>query len=178
MLDKIRNTVLLSHSGAGKTSLAEAMLFNAKAVTRLGKVEDGSTASDYDPTETKRQISIQLSLLPCSWQDNKINVLDAPGYTDFVGEVKAGEGVFGLRRAFEVAGVDTLIMSLWSVEDEATREWMKNLYEVRFVEGKDTAESVREASLRVLKRRREEGEEISSFSVLSAKVQYGSAKQR
>jgi len=80
-----------------------------------------------------------------------------------VGEIKAGEGVFGLRRAFEVAGVDTLIMSLWSVEDEATREWMRNLYEARFVEGRDTAESVREASLRVLKRRREAGESTHPF---------------
>jgi len=80
-----------------------------------------------------------------------------------VGEIRAGEGVFGLRRAFEVAGVDTLIMSLWSVEDEATREWMRNLYEARFVEGRDTAESVREASLRVLKRRREAGESTHPF---------------
>jgi len=80
-----------------------------------------------------------------------------------VGEIQAGEGVFGLRRAFEVAGVDTLIMSLWSVEDEATREWMRHLYEARFVEGRDTAESVREAGLRVLKRRREEGESTHPF---------------
>jgi len=80
-----------------------------------------------------------------------------------VGEIKAGEGVFGLRRAFQVAGVDTLIMSLWSVEDEATREWMRNLYEARFTEGRDTAVSVREASLRVLKRRREDGESTHPF---------------
>jgi len=80
-----------------------------------------------------------------------------------VGEIQAGEGVFGLRRAFEVAGVDTLIMSLWSVEDEATREWMRHLYEARFGEGKDTAESVREASLRVLNRRREAGESTHPF---------------
>jgi len=80
-----------------------------------------------------------------------------------VGEIQAGEGVFGLRRAFQVAGVDTLIMSLWSVEDEATREWMRHLYEARFGEGMDTAESVREASLRVLKRRREAGESTHPF---------------
>jgi len=80
-----------------------------------------------------------------------------------VGEIKAGEGVFGLRRAFEVAGAGTLIMSLWSVEDEATREWMRNLYEARFVEGRDTAASVREAGLRVLKRRREAGESTHPF---------------
>jgi elongation factor G len=89
-LDNIRNIVLLSHGGAGKTSISEAMLFNAGAVTRLGKVDDGSTTSDYEPDEIKRKISINLSLLPCEWRDNKINVIDVPGYMDFVGEVKAG----------------------------------------------------------------------------------------
>ncbi|MFH1651780.1 MAG: elongation factor G [Chloroflexota bacterium] len=87
--EAIRNTVLLSHSGAGKTSLAEAILFTAKATTRLGKVSEGSAVSDYDPEENKRQISINLSILPCEWQDTKINLLDTPGYADFVGEVRA-----------------------------------------------------------------------------------------
>jgi elongation factor G len=91
--DKIRNIVLLSHSGAGKTSLAEAMLFNAGSISRLGKVDDGTTASDSDPEEIKRKISINLSLLPCPWKDNKLNIIDTPGYPDFVGEVKAGTGV-------------------------------------------------------------------------------------
>jgi elongation factor G len=89
-LDNIRNIVLLSHGGAGKTSIAEAMLFNTGAITRLGRVDDGSTTSDYDPDEIKRKISINLSLLPVEWRENKINVIDAPGYADFVGEVKAG----------------------------------------------------------------------------------------
>jgi len=89
-LDNIHNTVLLSHSGAGKTSLAEAMLFTAGAISRLGKVDDGSSTSDYDPDEIKRKISINLSLLPCPWRDMKINLIDAPGYADFIGEVKAG----------------------------------------------------------------------------------------
>jgi elongation factor G len=89
-LDNIHNVVLLSHGGAGKTTLAEAMLFNAGAINRLGKVDDGSSTSDYDPDEIKRKISINLSLLPCEWRDGKINVIDAPGYNDFVGEVKAG----------------------------------------------------------------------------------------
>ena len=89
-LDKIRNVVLLSHGGAGKTSLAEAMLFTTKAISRLGKVDDGSSTSDYDADEVKRKISINLSILPCEWQDTKVNIIDAPGYTDFAGEVKAG----------------------------------------------------------------------------------------
>ena len=81
-----------------------------------------------------------------------------------LGEVRASEGVFGLRRAFRIAGVETLIMSLWSVDDEATREWMGNLYEARFTEGMSTSESVREASLRMLKRRREKGESTHPFT--------------
>jgi elongation factor G len=89
-LENIHNTVLISHGGAGKTSLAEAMLFAASAISRLGKVDDGSSTSDYDPDEIKRKISINLSLLPCEWRDNKINLVDTPGYSDFVGEVKAG----------------------------------------------------------------------------------------
>ncbi|MCJ7605041.1 MAG: GTP-binding protein, partial [Dehalococcoidales bacterium] len=89
-LDSIHNTVLLSHGGAGKTSLAEAIMFNTGVVSRLGKVDDGSSMSDYDPDEIKRKISINLSLLPCEWNENKLNILDTPGYTDFVGEVKAG----------------------------------------------------------------------------------------
>src|SRR4030042_5163735 len=88
-LDKIRNVVLLSHSGAGKTSAAEAMLFTAGAITRLGKVSEGTTTSDYDPDEIKRQISINLAILPCPWKGVKANLIDTPGYSDFVGEVRA-----------------------------------------------------------------------------------------
>ncbi|HIE17818.1 MAG TPA: elongation factor G [Dehalococcoidia bacterium] len=87
---KIRNVVLLSHSGAGKTSLAEAMLFNSGTISRLGNVADGTTISDYDPAEVKRQISINLSLLPLVWKESKLNLIDTPGYPDFVAEVKAG----------------------------------------------------------------------------------------
>ena len=74
--DKIRNIVLLSHSGAGKTSLAEVMLYNTKATSRLGKVDDGTTVSDYDPEESKRKISINLSVLPFEWKNTKLNILD------------------------------------------------------------------------------------------------------
>jgi elongation factor G len=84
-LDTIRNVVLLSHSGAGKTSLAEAILFTAGAINRLGKVDEGNTTSDYDPEETKRKISINLAVLSCQWQGTKFNLIDTPGYSDFVG---------------------------------------------------------------------------------------------
>ena len=76
-LENIHNIVLLSHSGAGKTSLSEAMLFDAGVINRLGKVDDGSSTSDYDPDEAKRRISINLSILPLTWKERKINILDA-----------------------------------------------------------------------------------------------------
>jgi elongation factor G len=88
-LESIRNVVLLSHSGAGKTSVSEAALFTAGAINRLGKADDGTTTSDYDPDEVKRKISINLSVLPYQWQKTKVNLVDTPGYSDFVGEVKA-----------------------------------------------------------------------------------------
>jgi elongation factor G len=88
--EKIRNLVLLGHSGCGKTSLAEAMLYDTGAINRLGRVEDGNTVSDYDEEEISRTMSLNLSVIPCEWAGNKINVLDAPGYTDFQGEMLSG----------------------------------------------------------------------------------------
>ena len=85
----IRNVALLSHSGAGKTTLAETMLFNAKVINRIGRVEDGNTTSDYEPEETKRSASVQTSLLRFSEEDNKVNLLDTPGYDEFLGEAVA-----------------------------------------------------------------------------------------
>jgi len=88
-VEKIRNIGLFSHGGAGKTSLTEAMLFTGKAINRLGRVEEGNTVSDWDPDEVKRTISISATPAPVEWNDHKINIIDAPGYADFVGEVKA-----------------------------------------------------------------------------------------
>ncbi len=83
----IRNIALVSHGSAGKTMMAEAFLHFTGATTRLGKVEDGTTASDYDEEEIRRKLSLYTSVLPVEYRDHKINVLDAPGYTDFVGEM-------------------------------------------------------------------------------------------
>ncbi|UCH85911.1 MAG: elongation factor G [Dehalococcoidia bacterium] len=88
--ENIRNVALTGHGSTGKTSLSEAMLFNAKAINRLGRVDDGNTTSDFDPDEVRRSFSVNLSVLPCEWQSNKLNILDTPGYADFVGEVKCG----------------------------------------------------------------------------------------
>lgn len=112
---KIRNVVLLSHSGAGKTSLAEAMLFASKAIGRLGKVEDGNTASDFDPEEHKRQTSLQLTVLPAVWKGTKINLIDTPGYADFIGEtvsaLRAADAALVVVSA--PAGVEVGTEMLW-----------------------------------------------------------------
>ena len=86
--DKIRNVVLLGHAGAGKTSLVEAMAYLSGITNRMGKISDGNTISDYDKEETKRLFSINTSVVPIIWDDVKINILDTPGYFDFVGEVE------------------------------------------------------------------------------------------
>ena len=86
-IDNIRNVALLSHGGVGKTSLAEAILYNTGESNRLGNVDDGTTISDYTQEEIERKISISASLLHCFWKKNKLNMIDAPGYFDFVGEV-------------------------------------------------------------------------------------------
>jgi elongation factor G len=88
--DKIRNIVLLGHNGSGKTSLAEAMLYNTGAINRMGRVEDGNTVSDHDEEEINRSMSLSLSVVPCEWEGHKINVMDAPGYLDFQGEMING----------------------------------------------------------------------------------------
>ncbi len=91
---KIRNVAFVGHGGAGKTTLAEALLFCAGAITRQGRVEDGSTTTDFDPEEVKRRISVSVAMAPIEWEGHKINVLDCPGYADF-----AHEAVSALRVA-------------------------------------------------------------------------------
>ena len=117
----LRNVALVAHSGAGKTSIAEAMLLASGTISRAGKVDDGTTVTDYEPEEIKRSNSIQTSLAPCLWRDHKINVIDTPGYPDFV-----GEAVSGLRAADAVvvvvaahAGVEVGTQEVWRMCEEA-----------------------------------------------------------
>ena len=117
----IRNVVLLAHSGAGKTSLSEAILFTAGEITRLGRVDAGSTTSDYEPDEIKRKISINMSLLPCQWQDSRINLIDTPGYSDFAGEVRAALRVCeaAVIVVSAAAGIEVGTEQAWAYSQEA-----------------------------------------------------------
>ena len=85
--DKIRNIAFASHGSAGKTILAEAMLHLTGATTRLGKIEDGTTVSDFEEEEIRRRLSLSTAVIPVEYNDHKLNILDTPGYNDFVGEV-------------------------------------------------------------------------------------------
>ena len=119
-MKRLRNLVLLSHSGAGKTSLTEAMLYDTGAITRMGRVEEGTTVSDYDQEEVKRGISLNLTLIPCERGECKINLLDTPGYLDFLGEVKSGTRVAdaALIVVDAVAGVEVGTELVWKYADE------------------------------------------------------------
>lgn len=116
----VRNVALVAHGGAGKTSLSEAMLYDTGATNRIGKVEDGSTVSDFEEEEIRRSLSLSSSLIPCEWQEHKINVLDTPGYLDFIGDVKNAlrvvDGALVLIDA--VAGVEVGTELVWGYADE------------------------------------------------------------
>lgn len=118
--DEIRNVVLLGHGGSGKTSLAEAMAYVSGATNRMGKITDGNTISDFDKEEQKREFSISTSLIPIEWEKAKINILDTPGYFDFVGEVE--EAVSAADAAVIVvsgkAGVEVGTEKAWELCDK------------------------------------------------------------
>ena len=118
--DEIRNVVLLGHGGSGKTSLAEAMLYVSGATNRMGKISEGNTASDFDKEEQKREFSIGTSIIPIEWEKAKINILDTPGYFDFVGEVE--EAVSAADAAVIVvsgkAGVQVGTEKAWELCDK------------------------------------------------------------
>ena len=118
--ERIRNFALLSHSGAGKTILTEAMLHAAGVTTRLGTVEDGTTVSDYEPEEHKRTTSVNTAIVNVPWKDSKLNVIDTPGYADYRGEV-----VSGVRVADAVvilvaaqAGIEVGTGQMWRLAEE------------------------------------------------------------
>jgi elongation factor G len=117
---QIRNVALVGHSGAGKTSLAEALLHRAGAINRLGRVEDGTTACDFDPEEQKRGISLSLSVAPFEWRDHKINLIDAPGYADFMGDVAAALRIADLA-VFVVSAVDGVEVQTEEAWEQARR---------------------------------------------------------
>ncbi len=132
----IRNVALVAHGGTGKTNLAEAMLYNAKLIDRQGKVNDGNTVMDFDAEEIKRKISINTSLASFEWNDCKINIIDTPGYFDFVGEMIEGisvaDGVVIMLGG--KAGIQVGTEKAWNIAEE------KNIPKVIFINEIDEEE--------------------------------------
>ncbi len=116
----IRNVALVGHNGAGKTTLAEALLFATGAITRQGRVDDGSTVSDFEPEEIKHHMSLSLALAPCLVGDVKLNIIDTPGYADFFGEVRAACSVVDLVVVVvsAVEGVEAQTEAAWDLAAE------------------------------------------------------------
>jgi elongation factor G len=119
--EKIRNVALISHGGAGKTSLTEAMIFTSGAINRLGKTDAGTTTTDFDPEEVKRQITINTSLAPVEWSGVKINLLDTPGYFDFIGDVSGALRVADAAVVVVSAtsGVEVGTEKVWGYADDS-----------------------------------------------------------
>jgi len=118
--EQIRNVALISHVGAGKTSLVDAALYDSGAATRQGRVDEGSSVADYDPDELKRNMTLHAKALPVEWKNTKINFIDTPGYADFVGEVKAGLRVADAALVVVTAekGVEVGTELTWQYSDE------------------------------------------------------------
>src|SRR5438046_10387353 len=118
--EHIRNVALISHVGSGKTSLVDAALYDSGAVTRQGKVDEGSSIGDYDPDELKRGMTLHTKALPVEWKNTKINFIDTPGYADFVAEVKAALRVAdaALVVVMAVQGVEVGTELLWKCDED------------------------------------------------------------
>src|SRR2546421_383119 len=119
-IGKIRNVGVVGHGGVGKTSLVEGLLFTAGALTRLGKVDDGSTTTDFDPDEIKRRISINTAVAYCDWKGHRINLVDTPGYGDFIADARAGLRVVeaAIVVVDAVAGVQVQTEKVWKFATE------------------------------------------------------------
>lgn len=118
--EAIRNVALISHGGAGKTSLTEALLFSSGAINRLGKIEAGNTTTDFDPDEIKKQVTINVGLAPIEWEGIKINLLDTPGYFDFIGDVLGALRVADsvVVTVCAVSGVEVGTEKVWSYAND------------------------------------------------------------
>jgi elongation factor G len=123
--EQIRNVAVIAHGGSGKTSLMDTALYDTGAVNRIGKVDDGSSISDFDPDEIKRKISITLTVIPVEWRASKINFLDTPGYADFVGEVmsalRVADAAVVVVSAEKGVEVGTELVSRYADEHELPR---------------------------------------------------------
>jgi elongation factor G len=119
---QLRNVGLFSHGGAGKTTLTEALLFRAGAITRMGTIEDGNTTSDFDPEELRRKMSVSLAVAPLEWNGTKVNLIDAPGYADFYGEVAEAMRVAdtALILVDGIAGPQVGTDAIWKRAQEAS----------------------------------------------------------
>ena len=120
-IEALRNVALAGHGGAGKTSLVEACLFDAAAIERMGRVEDGTATSDFDPDEQRRHMSINVSMAPLAWREHKVNLIDTPGYADFVGEVAGAARVADAMVLVVAApsGVEVGTEVAWGLAEDA-----------------------------------------------------------
>lgn len=118
--DKLRNISIIGHGGAGKTTLVESMLFHSGATQRIGRIEDGTTTTDFDADEIKKQITINAALAPIEWKDCRLNIIDTPGYFDFIGEVIASLRVVeaGLVTLCAVSGVEVGTEKVWKLAEQ------------------------------------------------------------
>ncbi|MDE2811803.1 MAG: elongation factor G [Gemmatimonadota bacterium] len=149
MSEQTRNFSLCGHSGAGKTALSEAMLFNMGVVNRLGRIDDGTTTSDCDSAEIERQISLKVSLLNGQWQDHHLNIIDTPGYADFISEAKAALRVSDAAIAVvdSVAGVEIGTERTWNFAADY------NLPQVLFINKIDRADADADQILEMVQER-------------------------
>ena len=161
--DKLRNISIIGHGGAGKTTLTESMLYTSGAIQRIGRVEDGTTTTDFDADEIKKQVTINAAMAPIEWKDCKLNFIDTPGYFDFVGEVIGSLRVVesALVNLCAVSGIEVGTEKVWKLADQ------KNLPRICFVNKMDRENANFE---KVIK----EAQELFGPSVVPIQIPIGS----